>query len=204
MVERLLGLAIIVVGLVIRPAPAEMRGRAQAEIGKSAPSFTLTSTDGDKVSLTDYKGKIVVLEWTNHQCPVVGRYVVKQKTMQKTFSTFKGKDVVWFGIDSSSFCEDKKDAIKEFRNKNGINYPTLLDADGTVGRLYGAKTTPHMFVIDKNGILAYAGALDDDRYGGNPEARNHVAQAVSALLTDSTVPVSRTQPFGCSVKYKKK
>jgi len=172
------------------------------EIGKPAPEFTLKSTDGKEVSLKEHKGKVVVLEWTNHQCPVVGRYVVGSRKMQETQARFADKGVVWLGIDSSHFCEDVVDAINEFRKKNEINYPTLLDADGKVGQGYGAKTTPHMFVIDKEGVLVYAGSMDDDRYGGSENPRNYVTEAVQAALDGSTVPVSRTRPFGCSVKYK--
>jgi hypothetical protein len=128
--------------------------------------------------------------------------------MQKTFGKFKGDQLVWLAIDST-----KADfaggytvkGIKAWASEQDVKlpYPVLRDADGTVGRLYGAKTTPHMFVIDKNGLLAYAGAIDNDPHGkGNPNTTvNYVEQAVDALLKGSTVEIDSTKPYGCSVKY---
>ena len=188
-----------------------------ARVGEAAPEFALTSIDGKKVSLSDYKGKIVVLEWTNHECPVVGRYVTKQKSMQKTFATLKKTaagdttdeaagsriNVVWLAIDSSHFCQEKKDKILKYYKELKLDYPYLLDPTGRIGRSYGAKTTPHMYVVDAKGTLIYAGSLDDDQYGGAENPRNFVAKAVTAALNGSTVEVSKTKPFGCSVKYKK-
>lgn len=188
--------------------------RKIAKIGAKAPGFVLKTIDGKDVNLSDYKGSIVVLEWTNHECPVVQRYVVKQKSMQKTLASLKDKaakissekpvDVIWLAIDSSHFCEDKKKEIQGYYAEQKIGYPYLLDASGEVGRKYGAKTTPHMFVIDAKGVLAYSGSLDDDRYGGAENVRNYVSDAVTALLNGSTVEVSKSKTFGCSVKYKKK
>ncbi|MEE9296426.1 MAG: redoxin domain-containing protein [Phycisphaerae bacterium] len=203
-----------IVGVIASQAAARTGdSRKAAEIGEKAPGFVLTTLQGGEIKLSDYKGKIVVLEWTNHQCPVVQRYVVKQKSMQSTLASLKEKapeagagrnmDVVWLAIDSSHFCREKKTDIQKYYEAQKIDYPYLLDASGKVGRRYGAKTTPHMFVIDQKGILAYAGSLDDDRYGGAENPRNYVAEAVTALLNGSTVEVSKTKPFGCSVKYKK-
>lgn len=176
---------------------------ARAEIGAPAPSFTLTSIKGEKVSLSDFKSKIIVLEWTNHECPVVKRHVAKKQTMQKTLQRFKDKGVVWLAIDSSHFCEEKLDGVKTFAKENDVSYPVLLDASGKVGRAYEAKTTPHMFVIDQKGVLVYSGAIDDDKTFRKPNVRNYVADAVEAVLNGSTVSVSSTEPYGCSVKYAK-
>jgi peroxiredoxin len=202
-VRKIIGM-VAALGLVTTAALAgPEHDHAHATIGKPAPDFKLTSSDGAKVKLSDLRGKVVVLEWTNHECPYVVRHVGKKKTMQTTFAKFKGKDVAWLGIDSSHFCEDKKTEINAFRKASKVDYPTLLDANGKVGHIYGAKTTPHMFVIDKKGILVYSGAIDDDRAGDKDQTRNYVAEAVEAALTGSTVPTSQTRPYGCGVKYAK-
>ena len=105
-------------------------------------------------------------------------------------------------VNSSNFCADKADAIKAFVKTNGIEYPILLDPEGKIGKLYQAKSTPHMFVIDKTGAIAYAGAIDDDPQGKAEKATNYVADAVQALLDGKPVAVKSTKPYGCSVKYK--
>lgn len=173
-----------------------------AQVGQAAPDFTLKSSDGKDVKLSEFKGKVVVLEWTNHECPFVKRHCATAKTMQNTFAKFTGKNVAWLQMDSNHFCVEKKDSINEFRKTNNITYPTLLDADGKVGHLYGAKTTPHMFVIDAKGLVVYMGAIDDDAQGNKTGARNYVFEAVEAALNNSTVPVAKTESYGCSVKYK--
>lgn len=176
---------------------------AHAVIGKPAPAFALKDVNGKEHKLADYKGKVVVLEWTNHQCPVVNFYHKKNATT-KTFEMFKGKPVVWLAIDSSHFCADKTEEIKKWAEAGKLNYPILLDAPGVVGRQYSAKTTPHMFVIDQKGNLAYMGSFDDDNKMENKEnARNYVAEAITSLLDGSTVAMATTKSFGCGVKYKK-
>ncbi len=174
---------------------------ASAEIGKPAPAFSLKDADGAEHKLADLKGKIVVLEWINHECPVVNR-CHNAKTMTNTLAKFKGKPVVWLAIDSSHFSLDKISNIRKWTDKQKLGYPYLLDADGKVGQLYGAKTTPHLFVIDKSGVLAYRGAVDDDPYGKNETKTNYVESAIDALLKGSTVAVATTKSYGCSVKYK--
>ncbi len=126
--------------------------------------------------------------------------------MQKTFASFKGKDVVWLAIDSTK--PDHKDGytedmIREWKNSDGVKLPyaVLRDADGKVGRAYGAKTTPHMYVVDKKGALVYSGAIDDNPHGAKKDATNYVARAVEAALAGSTVEVASTKPYGCGVKY---
>ena len=176
---------------------------AHAMVGEAAPDFTLTDLAGNTHTLSDLKGNVVVLEWTNHTCPFVKRHQGTEKTMQKTLASFEGKPVKWLTIDSSHFCRDQAGAIKAWADANGIVAPILLDPTGEVGRRYAAKTTPHMFVIDPDGVLAYAGAIDDDPYGDKPSKRNYVEEAVTALLTGSTVASATTKPYGCTVKYKK-
>lgn len=172
-----------------------------AEIGKPAPDFTLKSLDGKDVKLSDLKGKIVVLEWINHECPVVNR-CYKAGITKNTIEKFKDKPVVWLAIDSSHFCEEKAEAIKTWVKDQGINFAYLMDAPGKIGKTYDAKTTPHMFVIDQKGVLAYSGAIDNDPYGNEPNKINYVEQAIQALLDGSTVATATTKSYGCTVKYK--
>jgi peroxiredoxin len=177
-------------------------GSTQTKVGKPAPEFTLKSVDGKEFKLSQFKGKIVVLEWTNHECPVVNR-CHGANVMSNTTTKFKGKPVEWVAIDSSSFCAEKVESIKKWTAQQKITYPYLLDAAGKVGHLFGAKTTPHMFVIDKNGVLAYSGAIDNNPYGKEENVTNYVEQTIKSLLNGSTVVTKTTKSYGCSVKYKK-
>ncbi|MFB6374515.1 MAG: redoxin domain-containing protein, partial [Bradymonadaceae bacterium] len=143
-----------------------------ATVGKPAPDFTLVDANGNKHSLSDYEGKTVVLEWTSPECPYVQRHY-KEGTMSTTREKLGGKEkVVWLAIDSSNFNTPKKS--KKWKEKHGIEKPILQDKDGKVGKKYGAKTTPHMYVIDPEGVLRYRGAIDDDPKGDKkPEARTN-------------------------------
>jgi len=170
---------------------------AHAEVGKPAPDFELEGVDGKKYKLSDFKDKIVVLEWINHECPVVNG-CHKNELMTGTIKKFEDKPVVWLAIDSSHFCKDKIDSVRAWVKEQKLDYPYLLDPAGKVGHMFGAKTTPHMFVIDKEGVLAYNGAINDR----NDQSRNYVEEAITALLKGSTVATAKTKPYGCSVKYK--
>lgn len=190
-------------------ASAQSHGHdhAHAAVGKPAPSFTLKDTTGKTHSLEDVlkkeETKAVVLEWFNHTCPVCARHGTG-KTMTKLVDKYKDKGVVWFGIDSTHFNEGKESEINDTIKKWGVNYPILTDFNGEVGHIYGAKTTPHMFIIDKKGALAYEGAVDDDGRGKKPEGErtNYVAKALDQVLAGETVANAKTKPYGCSVKYK--
>jgi len=173
---------------------------ATAKIGAPAPEFKLKDLEGKDVSLSQFKGKIVVLEWSNAECPVCQRHA-KAKTAMHTMAEFKGKPVEWINIDSTG---DQKEAeLKKFVKDNGLTAPYLMDPTGATGKAYGAKTTPHMFVIDQKGHLAYEGAIDDDKAGTMGEkAKNYVKEAVESLLKGSTVATSTTEPYGCKVHYK--
>lgn len=176
------------------PAPAA----AGAAIGKPAPDFKLKSTEGKDVSLADFKGKIVVLEWSNAGCPVCKRHATGG-TAAKTIANFKDKGVVWVNIDSTASA--KADESKKFAADNKLS-TYLLDPTGATGKAYGAKTTPHCFVIDTKGNLAYMGAIDDDNDGSKGDkAVNYVKEAIDAILKGSTVAKATTEPYGCSVKY---
>jgi len=173
-----------------------------AAIGKPAPDFKLNDVNGKTHSLADYKGKVVVLEWSNFECPVCARHA-KSKTAEKTLAAYKDKGVVWLNIDSNFGSETKQDGIKKFNKDNGLTAAWVLDPSGATGKAYGAKTTPHVFVIDQKGNLAYMGAIDDDNKGDKGDkAKNYVKDAIDAVLKGSTVATATTEPYGCSVKYK--
>ncbi|MBN1204014.1 MAG: thioredoxin family protein [Myxococcaceae bacterium] len=170
-----------------------------AEVGKPAPAFTLKDETGQEHSLAQHQGKIVVLEWTNPGCPFVQRHY-RAATMQHTLDGFAANKVVWLAVESTSSNTPARSAA--WKKEKGFTYPVLQDADGKVGKAYGAKTTPHMYVIDEKGVLRYAGAIDDDPRGRNANAVNHVKTTVDALLGGKPVPAATTEPYGCTVKYK--
>lgn len=199
-------LVVVVLLLTLRAAPPtaatgqESRGACCAspaavvdtpEIGKRAPEFQLTGTDGKPYRLSDCKDKIVVLEWFNQDCPFTRRYM---PTMKALASKYVAQGVVWLAIDSTHYMTPARNT--EAIRKHGIVYPILMDTDGKVGRAYGAQTTPHMFVINK-GVVAYMGAID------NKGDRNYVDEAITAVLAGKEAPLAKTKPFGCSVKYRK-
>jgi peroxiredoxin len=206
----LVGLVGFSVGALAGEHMGAHKGKAmKAEVGKKAPDFTLRDVDGKEHKLADLKGKVVVLEWTNHLCPFVVRHQKQRKTMQKTYDMFKDQDIAWLAIDSTRpDYQGKYDvkSIKEWANSDDVKlpYPVLRDKDGKVGHMYGAQTTPDMFVIDKEGVLVYKGAIDDDPSGSKTNATNYVAQAIKAALNGSTVEIASTKPYGCSVKYQTK
>jgi len=165
---------------------------------RKAPAFTLEDVNGNKVSLSDFAGKIVVLEWANPECPIWLR-VHKAGTFKALAEKYKDKGVVWLAINTTHTSNREKN--RKFAEAEKLPYPYLDDHAGTVGRAYGAKTTPHMFVIDKDGRLAYQGAIDDDPGGRKEKPLNYVDQALTELLAGKTVSVPKTEPYGCSVKY---
>lgn len=185
------------------PAQAdEAKGMSKgATVGAMAPDFTLTDTDGNEHTLADLKGKVVVLEWFNPTCPYVVKHHEKNPTMKTLSAKYKEQGVVWMAINSGA--EGKPGSSTEentaAREKWGIEYPVLLDADGSVGHSYGARTTPHMFVINAEGTLVYAGAIDNDRRKLGDV--NYVEKALDAVLAGEDVSEATTKPYGCSVKY---
>lgn len=175
---------------------------AMAKVGSAAPEFKLKDTEGKEVSLSQFKGKIVVVEWYNSGCPFVVRHHKKYNTMTDTAKKF-GDKVVWIAINSSAPGKEGHGLDVSSKKDWSIGYPILNDETGTVGRLYGAKTTPHMYVIDAQGILQYAGAIDNDAKDEKPYAEklNYVAQAVEELLANKPVSQKETKSYGCGVKY---
>lgn len=190
--------------LADKPAENKMASKEvaieAAQVGKLAPDFTLTDATGKKHTLSSYKGKVVVLEWTNPGCPYVKRHY-KADTMETLAKTYGGKGVVWLAIDSTH--SNTADATKAWSKDQKLAYPTLLDLDGAVGKRYGARTTPHMYVIDGEGTLRYAGAIDDDPKGTAKQPTNLVAAALDALLAGKAPATSTSEPYGCTVKYRK-
>ncbi len=178
------------------------------EVGKPAPAFSLTDTAGQKRSLADYKGKYVVLEWVNHGCPFVKKHY-DTGNMQALQKEIADKGVVWLSVCSSAEGKQGFYAPQEWqrinREKAVAATAVLLDPDGKTGKLYGAKTTPHMFVVDPQGVLIYKGAIDDKpstEKGDVVRAKNYVRQALEEAMAGKPVSEPSTQPYGCSVKYK--
>lgn len=174
-------------------------GTGGASVGALAPTFTLEDQSGKKVSLADFAGKIVVLEWVNPDCPFVQRHY-KAKTMITLAEKYRPKGVIWLAINTTRYMN--KDTNKQWVAQHRLPYPILDDHLGHVGKLYGAKTTPHMFIIDQLGKLVYAGAIDDDPGGiKGKEAVNYVERALEELLAGKPVSQPQTKPYGCTVKY---
>jgi peroxiredoxin len=173
---------------------------ADIAVGQAAPDFRLKDLDGQEVALADLAGKTVVLEWINPNCPF-SRGHSERKTMQSTAADHG--EVVWLGINSTNPSHGdhlQPAAWRKFLADHGITYRVLADPGGEVGHAYGARTTPHMFVIDPTGKIAYMGAIDDDPRGGNPKV-NYVDSALTAMAGGKAPDPSSTRPYGCSVKY---
>lgn len=197
-----IGLGILLAGLVAvgiyslsskAQAAGEVGATAKAEVGQAAPDFALKDTFGKEFKLSEFKGKIVVLEWLNPGCPV-SKGCHDKRIMQNTYKKFAEK-AVWLGIDSTAKNEAEDDRV--YSAQMAMAYPILMDSDGKAGHAYGATNTPHMFVIDKDGKLAYAGAIDD--HG----ATNYVGDAVQSLVDGKPVAKSKTAPYGCGIHYKR-
>jgi hypothetical protein len=197
----LLGAAL---GLFVAAATAQ----AGVAAGSAAPEFALSDLSGQVHRLSDYRGKIVVLEWHNPECPIVGNHY-RSGNMQATQRAAESDGVVWLTINSGAPNREGGDysaaALGQYLQKNGASPSAYLrDPEGRVGHLYGAKTTPHMFVIDKNGVLVYNGAIDSIRSSDAEDvkkATNYVSAALADLKAGRPVATTNTQPYGCAVKY---
>lgn len=180
---------------------------AAPQTGQPAPDFTLTDSNGKQHKLSDFKGKVVVLEWLNHGCPFVKKHY-DSGNMQKLQADYAGKGVVWLSIVSSAPGKQghmsPADTNKAKEEKKSAATAILIDEDGKVGKLYGAKVTPELFVVGKDGALVYAGAIDD-RKSTDPAdvagAKNFVKQALDEVLGGKKVSEPTTTAYGCSVKY---
>ena len=180
---------------------------AVATVGQPAPAFTVQDSSGKTVSLADFKGKHVVLEWVNPGCP----YVVKHygsANMQGTQKDATTKGVVWLAVNSTSADHGDYKApaamAQWMQGHKAAASATLMDADGKVGRAYGARTTPHLYIVDPKGLLVYAGGIDN-KPSSNPAdipgATNHVKVALGEALAGKAISQATTRPYGCSVKY---
>lgn len=181
------------------------KGAMKAEVGDKAPDFTLTDLEGKQHTLSDYTedGKIVVLEWFNADCPYVVKHHQRFDTMKSLSSKYADKGVVWIAVNSGRKGHPTTGVERNMKAAEGwsIDYPILLDETGKVGKMYEAKTTPHMYIIDAEGTLRYAGAIDNNRSPSTLGDVNYVDQALSQILAGETVTNSETRPYGCSVKY---
>lgn len=199
-----LALGAALAGAVALASPA---AHATAEIGKPAPEFTARTADGKTIDLKSLRGKIVVLEWTNHDCPYV-RMHYNANNMQALQKEAAAKGVVWLQVISSQPGKqghvDGPTAIKLNKDRDAAPANTVLDPDGKVGSLYGAQTTPHMYVVDTEGKLVYKGGIDSipsSRPDTLPKAVNYVREALTAVSANQPVPNPSTRPYGCTIHY---
>lgn len=178
-----------------------------ASVGQNAPDFTLTDTAGKPVSLSSFKGKPVVLEWTNPGCPFVRKhYGGNMQALQKEFT---GKGVVWLAINSTR--DDSPDFLSPPQlarwkaDKGATATATLMDEDGKTGQAYAARVTPHMYIVNAQGVLVYAGGIDSipsAREADIAKATNYVRQGLGELLAGKAISTATSLPYGCSIKYK--
>jgi peroxiredoxin len=180
---------------------------AAVTVGQPAPAFSLPGSDGKTHALADYSGKIVVLEWFNRECPFVKKHYESQN-MQKLQRDYTAKDVVWLSVISSAPGKQghatASEAAATAKELNAAPTAVLLDETGSVGQSYGAKTTPHMFVIGKDGTLLYEGAIDDDpsfKQDKIATSKNYVRNALDETIAGKPVSEPVSTPYGCGVKY---
>jgi len=199
--------AILLAGVATRLGPRAAFAAVQAKVGEPAPLFTAPATNGTPVSVASYKGKIVVLEWTNHECPYVRKHY-ETGNMQALQREATGQGVVWLTLISSAKGEQgyvtAAQADELTASRKAAPTAVLLDEPGVVGRMYGAINTPHMYVVDKTGMLVYAGAIDDKpttRRTDVTGASNYVRAALESVSTGQPVKTPITRAYGCTVKY---
>jgi hypothetical protein len=181
--------------------------QASVKVGEPAPEFTATDSNGKARSLSEFKGRTVVLEWYNRDCPFVKKHY-GSGNMPKIQKEYGSKGVAWLTVLSSAKGKqghmNGKTVNKVLQKAGATPAAVLLDPKGDVGRLYGAKTTPHMYVIDAAGMLRYNGAIDDNPSSDPadiPASKNYVAAALDSVLAGQDVASPATNPYGCSVKY---
>jgi len=186
---------------------AGINAQAELKTNEAAPDFTLTDSNGNEHKLSDYKGKYVILEWTNFECPFVKKHY-QSGNMQSLQKELISDQVIWLSINSSAEGKQGFYSPAEINEimTNADAHPTayLMDSEGRVGQLYGAKTTPHMFLINPDGTLIYQGAIDDKpTFDPNdiPTATNYVRNALTAAMKGEAIDPATTTSYGCSVKY---
>jgi alkyl hydroperoxide reductase subunit AhpC len=197
---KLISTAALALALISSPAFA-------AKVGEPAPDFQGVDSHGQVQKLSSYRGKFVVLEWHNQGCPYVRKHY-ESGNMERLQKAWTKKGVVWLTLISSAPGKEGYVTAAEenayLAKHKAVPTAAILDPKGEIGRLYGAKTTPHMFVINPKGVLIYNGAIDDKEstdYKDIPGAKNYVSAALAAATAGKAVPVSTTRPYGCGVKY---
>ena len=204
------GLILIALGLAVainvtHHHPSTASDSQELQLGKNTPDFTLTDTDGKNHTLSEYTkaGKVVVLEWWNPGCPFVKKHHEKAKTMTDVYTKYAGKNVVWLATNSGAPGKEGAGLAKSKEGKAayGVKYPILIDESGQVGRLYGAKTTPHMFIVSASGTLLYKGAIDDQPSLATYGKLNYVDRALTEIFAGRSVSSPETKSYGCTVKY---
>ena len=206
-ITSLLTLALLMAGGCGADAAQQPSPYPAPVVGKAAPEFTAVDTYGKSHALSQYRGKWVVLEWLNHECPYVRKHY-DNDVMQALQKKYADKGVVWLSVVSSApgkqghYPNDKANALT--KDKGAAPHAVLVDASGTVGRMYDARTTPHMFVISPQGTLVYMGGIDDkptSRAADLKGARPHVDIALQEAMAGKPVSVPASPPYGCNVKY---
>ncbi|RYY76432.1 MAG: redoxin domain-containing protein [Gammaproteobacteria bacterium] len=181
---------------------------AEPVVDQPAPAFTAKTADGKTLNLESLKGKTVVLEWTNHECPFVIKHYDKSDNIPALQKEFTAKGIVWLQVISSAVGNqgyvEGESAIKINQHRGAAPTNTILDPEGTLGKLYGAQTTPHFFIINDKGVLVYKGGIDSiasARPQDIPKATNYVREALNAVASGKKVANASTKPYGCSVKF---
>ncbi len=208
MISRRILLSAAAIGAVgLLAVPQLSNASSGVQVGQPAPAFSAKDTNGKTVSLADLKGKTVVLEWSNHECPFVKKHYTGNN-MQALQKKWTGQDVVWLTVISSPVGEqgyvDAAQANKLTTERGAAPSAVLLDPKSQIARAYGATVTPHMYVIDKTGKLAYAGGIDDKpsaRIDDLKGAKNFVDSALTELAQGKAVSTTTARPYGCTVKY---
>lgn len=197
--------AVAVGGAMIAAGTLDQQA-TKAEVGKPAPDFTLTDYQGKEHTLSSYtsKGYTVILEWFNHECPFVKKhYNNDADTFNAMVNAWANEQVVYLRVNSAapSYTAGQKDHVMKAVQEWNITTPILVDADGKVGKMYGAKRTPEMYIITADGVLAYHGAIDNDSSARGPGSVNFVKQAMTEIRAGKAVSAPTTTAYGCSIKY---
>jgi len=205
--RRLMGQAMgFAAATVLTTSAFTLEARADVVTGEAAPAFTVETASGETLSLDSLSGQTVVLEWTNHGCPYVQRHYGSEH-IQGLQAGAADDDVVWLQIISSAPGEQghvgAEEALALNQERGATPAHVVLDPSGELGRLYDARTTPHMYVIDADGVLQYQGGIDDQPRPrpGDPEPTDYVTLALAAVSAGETPDPAQTQPYGCNVKY---